>query len=236
MNKFNLANFVNGRRAAKFHHFFLILLTLLFSLMQPLAVLACATCGCSELCPLSMVKGDEEQKVDQLSESLWGNIILKMAYKRDPEMQKLTKHMRGANNFTSGAVASTVGLTFAQNIVSEYTVNPPPGYQDTYLPGALGLAASGLVNVVFDGSLLINWRLKKKIHDRQELIRKRVEAILSHLEFSQTSCPEAQVELTSIIGGRAASDCIQLWRSSHAIATATANKNLSILPDEKNTL
>jgi hypothetical protein len=49
----------------------------------------------------------------------------------------------------------------------------------------------------------------------------------SHLEFSETNCPDAQSQLGEIIGARAASDCIQLWRSSHATASAAKSKTLS---------
>jgi hypothetical protein len=205
---------------------FILLIGLL--VINPLAAIACATCGCSELCPLAMMEDSESSKNrSSLSESIWGNIILKMAYQRDPELQKLRGHVRGMNDVTSGAVGTAVGGTLAQNVISMACLNPAPGISDSYLPGGLGLGLSGLINIVFDGNLLVSWRLKSKIKARQIAIRDHVEAILNHLEFSETNCPEAQNELAGIIGPRAASDCIQLWRSSHATASAMKNKTLS---------
>ncbi len=216
---------------------FFILLNLFLLIIQPISVLACSTCGCSELCPIAMMKDEEENKTGaSLSDSLWGNIILKMAYQKDAQLQKLAKHVKGVNTLTGASIAGAVGGTLAQNIVSSATINPPDGQNDSYLPGAIGLGLSGLVNIAFDGGMIINWRLKKKIKARQLVVRQRVETLLSHLEYSETACPEAEVELTEIIGKRAAGDCIQLWRSSHATAYAAKSRNLSLVPLSKPTL
>jgi hypothetical protein len=217
--------------------FFLVLASLFLLIGQPLAALACSTCGCSELCPIAMMKDEEEYKNGaSLSESLWGNIILKMAYQKDPQLQKLSKHVKGVNALTTSTIAGTVGGTLGQNIVSVATLNPPDGQMDSYLPGSIGLGLSGIVNVVFDGNILINWRLKNKIKARQLIVRQNVETILNHLEYSKTDCMEAQTQLTDIIGKRAASDCLQLWRSSHASAYTASKENLSSLPNLKTTL
>ena len=213
---------------------FSLVIFLALLVTQPLAAIACATCGCSELCPIAMMKDSEEgENRICLSDSLWGNIILKMAYQRDPQIQKLTRHIKGVNTLTGGTIAGTVGGTLAQNIVSMGTLNPPHGQSDSYLPGSLGLGLSGLVNVVFDSSLVVNWHLKKKIKARQLIVRQKVETILNHLEYSEATCPQAKIELAEIIGKRAADDCIQLWRSSHATSSAALNKHLSAVPDLK---
>jgi hypothetical protein len=224
-----------SRIAMTIHKTFSLFLSLFLSFFllvwQPLSALACSTCGCSELCPIAMMKDSEESKsAASLSDSLWGNIILKMAYQKDPEIQKLSKHVKGVNALTGGTIAGAVGGTLAQNIVSAATLNPPDGQQDSYLPGSLGLGLSGLINIAFDGGMLINWRLKKKMKARQLVVRQNVETILNHLEYSETACPQAQAELSKIIGNRAAGDCIQLWRSSHATAYAAREKNLSVVP------
>jgi hypothetical protein len=206
------------------------LLTILIGLLtlNPVSAIACATCGCSEICPIAMMEDSESGKnKSSLSDSIWGNIILKMAYQRDPELQKLRKHIRGVNDITAGTVGTAVGGTLAQNVISMACLNPAPGISDSYLPGGLGLGLSGLVNIVFDGNIVVSWRLKNKIKARQIAIRNNVETILNHLEYSETNCPEAQTELAGIIGPRAASDCIQLWRSSHATASAMKSKTIS---------
>ena len=68
---------------------FIFMLSLVLLVLQPLAVLACATCGCSELCPLGMMQETETTTKSKtlLSDSLWGSIILKMAYQRDAQLR-----------------------------------------------------------------------------------------------------------------------------------------------------
>ena len=133
---------------------------------------------------------------------------------------------------TAGAVSTAVAGTLGQNIASLAVLNPQQG-NDSYLPGALGLGLSGLVNVAFDGSMLINWRLQKKIKARQLVIREKVETILNHLEYSEASCPQAQSELGEIIGQRAASDCLKMWHMSHQqiASTSSTTSMLDKTPD-----
>jgi hypothetical protein len=191
--------------------------------------IACSTCGCSELCPLTMMQESEHTGSSSglLSESIWGSVILKMAYQRDPQLQKLTRHKGIVNGFTSANISAAIGGTLGQNIISLATLNPPEGQSDSYLPGSLGLGLSGLVNVVFDANILANWHLSKKIKARQLVVRGQVESILDHLEHSQASCPKALDDLAQIVGERAASDCIKLWQLSHAATAASTNKIVS---------
>src|SRR5271154_2894720 len=92
---------------------------LIFFAINPLAALSCATCGCSELCPLAMMQDTENTpKHGILTESIWGSIILKMAFQRDPLLQKLRKHTRAVAAVTGTSVAGAIGGTFGQNIVS----------------------------------------------------------------------------------------------------------------------
>jgi hypothetical protein len=199
----------------------------LFLALNPVAAFACATCGCSELCPLVMVQDTDSPKNPKgfLSESIWGSIILKMAYQRDPEIQKLKRRSKGVNLMTGGIIAGAVCGTLAQNIISQATLNPPDPQFDSYLPGSIGVGMSGLVNIGLEGGILANWPIRHKIRARQAALQNRVEAILHHLEYSEAECPEAQTELSQIIGDRAAKDCIKLWHSSHATA--------ALLPKEK---
>ena len=203
----------------------IILLIFGLLVMQPLAVLACATCGCSELCPLSMVQETETdtKSAASLSDSLWGSIILKMAYQRDTQIQKLSKHLRGTNYLTTGAIYTAAGGTLGQNIVSLAVLNQDQG-NDSYLPGSLGLGLSGLLNIAIDGNMLISWHMKKKIRARQLVVKGKVENILNHLQYSDASCPDAQRELAEIIGQRGAADCLKLWQLSHSQIASGAKR------------
>ncbi len=198
-------------------------------IMQPLSAFACATCGCSELCPLCVIQDTETNTKDgtSLSDSLWGSIILKMAYQRDAQIQKLARHLKGENALTSSAIYAAAGGTLAQNIISLAVLNPQQG-NDSYLPGSLGLGLSGLLNVALDGGMLINWHINKKIKARQLVVRQKVETILNHLEYSDASCPDAQRDLGEIIGQQGAADCLKLWRLSHS-QLASNKQNISML-------
>jgi hypothetical protein len=198
---------------------------------------SCATCGCSEVCPLTMVDVEVGggTKASILSNSIWGNMILKMAYAKDPELQKLAKKSNLSNDCTTGIFAGVAAGTIGQNIVSMSELNPPVGLEDSYVPGAIGLGLSGITNAAIAARLLLHHDYRKRMRIRKIAIREHVEAILQHLEYSKTSCPDAQKELVSIIGERAAQDCIQLWQSSHTLASAsneieTASNDAAIKP------
>lgn len=199
-----------------------LILSLLVMMQFPMAALACATCGCSELCPVTMLDETEHkaEKQSLLSNSIWGNMILKMAYDRDPELRKLRGITKGVNVSTASTLAAAAAGTLPQGIVAIDTLNPPDGQPDSYAPGYIGLALEGAVGVALLARLGLNAGVRRKIRGRQLAIRQRVEAILHHLEFSETNCPDAQKELAEIIGDKAAAECIDLWRSSHAIASA----------------
>jgi hypothetical protein len=205
----------------------LLLLFCFFAL--ELQAFACATCGCSEVCPIAMMETNNTtgKTGSLLSDSIWGNLILKMAYQRDEKLQKLSKNLNGANAATTYAIAGVAGGTMAQNVVSMCALNPPVGIEDSYVPGSIGLGLDGATNIAFGARMLLNYRARKKIQARKLVIREQVEAILHHLEYSQTNCPQSQKELAQIIGERAARDCIQLWQSSHVTAALLPNESFN---------
>jgi hypothetical protein len=189
------------------------------SLEEKPTLIACATCGCSELCSISVADDLSNGKgSSSLTDSIWGNMILKMAYDRDPELRKYRKRLKLGNNTTSGALMGIACGTLAQTTTSLVTLNPPEGMTDSYAPGFIGLTLDVCANVIFSARAGINYGSKKAMRARQLVVKRRVESILDHLEKSQTECAQAQSDLTGIIGERAARDCIQLWQSSHELA------------------
>src|SRR5271170_5434847 len=120
---------------------------------------ACSTCGCSELCALGMLQETSESSKSKslLSESIWGSIILKMAYKRDQRLQKLSRRMGSGYEVANLNIFAVSGGTLAQNIISQTTLNPPEGQSDSYLPGSLGLGMTSLLTLGFGGQTV--WRL-----------------------------------------------------------------------------
>src|ERR1700744_5677107 len=108
------------------------LLLVLSTFFLQLPADACATCGCSEVCPIAMMETENTfgKGGSLLSDSIWGNMILKMAYQRDPELQKLAKRLNMANFATTNSIAVIAGGTLAQNVVSMAALNPPDGIED----------------------------------------------------------------------------------------------------------
>jgi hypothetical protein len=204
------------------------------SLLSPLGnknLLACATCGCSELCSVSLIDENLSGKGGStLSDSIWGNIILKIAYDRDPELRKYRKRLRLGDNVTTGALFGVAGGTLAQTITSTATLNPPDGLLDSYAPGIIGLSLDVAAGVTFGGRALLDHGFKKAMRARQLAVKNQVEKILVHLENSETKCPDAQSDLGKIIGDRAAAECIQLWQSSHELAEAEPRKVTEAVP------
>ncbi len=199
-----------------------LILAIVAALGLPWPAAACVTCGCSEICPVAMVEsGAGGRSTSVLTDSIWGNMILKMVYDRDPQLNRLLRRSRLASNAALGMIGGTAGATIAQNTVSLATLNPPDGIEDSYVPGAIGLAISGAVNVLFPTRMLINYSYRRKIRARQLVLRARVERVLGELEDSLSNCPEARAQLSRLVGDRAALECVELWRSSHA-STAMA--------------
>ena len=196
-------------------------------------LIACATCGCSELCPITLLDPNNTGS-SSLTESIWGNIILKLAYQRDPELQKFAKKMNISNIASINALACIAGGTIGQNVASMACLNPPAGIEDSYAPGTAGLALATVTNVVFAGRVMASHGYRKKMKERQIAIRQRVERLLEHLEYSKTDCSEAQAELSTLIGDRASKECLQLWQSSHlAITEPPANPAQPVTDDSQ---
>jgi len=198
----------------------LVVLVCLLVMQTP--VFACATCGCSEVCPLAAMDGDVST-LDRslLSNSIWGNIILKMAYARDPEIVKLANKLRITNLGSTSGLMCVAGGTAAQGVVGIATLNPPDGVPDSYAPGIVGLGLEAAVLMIFAGGPLVQHKYRKALKARQLAIRQEVEQILQHLEYSKTECSDAQKELANLVGDRGAQECVQLWQSSHRLALTT---------------
>lgn len=197
-------------------------------------LIACATCGCSELCPLTLIDPSKSDS-SSLTQSIWGNIILKLAYQRDPELQKLSKKLNISNIASVNALACIAGGTVGQNVASMACLNPPTGIEDSYAPGTVGLALNTMTNVVFGARTFASYKYRKKMKERQIAIRLQVERLLEHLEFSKSDCSEAQAELSILIGERASKECLQLWQSSHLATTEPANTSQPISDLTKST-
>jgi hypothetical protein len=179
---------------------------------------SCASCG-SVLDPI-LLMGSASQKKNKslLTDSLWGNLILEMAYQRDKALQKLAKRMNIVNFGTMASIGTIAGGTLGQGIAALGTLNPPTGHEDSYIPGVIGTTLSMMTIMTFVARMYFNHKMQKDVQDRQIAIRTQVESVLNHLERSETKCPDAQKDLTELIGDRASHEWLQLWQSSHQLA------------------
>ena len=175
------------------------------------------------------VIGKKQKNEPLITDSLWGNLILDMAYQRDPEIKKLMKRLNLVNLGTMATITAVAGGTLAQGIIALSVINPPPPRHDSYQPLAIGTGLSGLTLVAFVGRAVLNHCLVKKMRSRQLAIKHRVETILAQFESSHGEHAEAQAELTALIGQRAANEWVQLWRSSNVLASVK-QPNISLVP------
>jgi hypothetical protein len=154
-----------------------------------------------------------------ITDSLWGNLILDLAYQRDPELRQIAKRLNLVNLGTMVAITGIAGGTLTQGIITLATLNPPPPKSDSYLPGGLGVGFAGLTLVTFAARTAINQVLAKQLRNRQLEIKHKVESILSRIESTQGEDPEARSDLIALVGQRATNEWLQLWRSSNVIAS-----------------
>jgi len=171
-----------------------------------------------------MATGKERKDRSPLTDSLWGNLILELAYQRDPELQKISKKLNLVGLGTLGAIGGIAGGTLAQGISAIYVINPSPGRKDSYAPLILGTALSSATLAVFAARILLNHKLAKQTSNRQFAIKAQVESILAHMETSGAKCDAAKKELTGLIGERACREWVDLYQSSHQLAMTSPRK------------
>jgi hypothetical protein len=179
---------------------------------------SCTSCG-SVLDPI-LLMGSASQKKNRsvLTDSLWGNLILELAYQRDKELAKFGRRMNLINIGTNATIGAIALGTLGQGVGALATLNPPTGHEDSYGPGIVGTTLSTVTVMTFATRMYLNHKMQKDVQDRQVAIRTQVESVLNHLERSDSKCPDAQKDLTELIGERASREWLQLWQSSHQLA------------------
>lgn len=162
------------------------------------------------------------------SDSLWGNLLLSMAYQRDPEIQKYAKRLGRANTLTWLSIAGISGLGLAQSITGLNSTHGAETYHvvdhgqgahihtegESRLSSKLGIIGSGATIATLGIKALLDRKYSHRIDDRQQIIKEKVEHILAMFEAGERIA-EAQAELTQLVGERAALEFVQLWQSTH---------------------
>ncbi len=183
-------------------------------------LIAQATTGAevANVAAVDSVVGKKQKFELLITDSLWGNLILDMAYQRDPQIRKIYKRFGLVNMGTMAAVAGIAGGTLAQGVIALATLNPQQG-NDTYLPGAIGVGMSGLTICTFVGRAAINHHLANCLRKRQLEIKHEVEAVLAQIEKDNGQSGDSKDHLVALIGDRAANEWLQLWTASNAVAS-----------------
>ncbi len=114
-----------------------------------------AHCGGCDLGAIQLMEQSSGPKLaagSVLSDSLWGNLILSMAYQRDKELQRLAKRQGLANVVTLGSVGAVSGLSLAQNITTLAGLNSGHSHQAELpsAPAASSVSPDGEMSTMAD--------------------------------------------------------------------------------------
>lgn len=145
-----------------------------------IASAGCTTCG-ANLNAISLMATDSRKKSESvLTDSLWGNLILELAYQRDKELKTLSKRMNLVSLGTLGAIGAISAGTLAQGIDALIVLNPHDGHLDSYAPGIVGVTMSSITIMTFLTRFVFNHKFQKQVRERQIAIKTHVEAVLNH--------------------------------------------------------
>lgn len=189
---------------------------------------ASAISGASAAAAAPAIKGAVVQAV--MSDSLWGNMLLSMAYQRDSQLQKLASRLKRANVLALLSITGVSGLGLAQSIYAYQNLAPQNidvtdahhagGHDHVHIPAeskvpsTLGIISSGMTLGTLGLGALANHHYNRKIQQRQVAIQAHVAHVLQHLEDGGDSELVA-VELNHLVGERATREFLQLWQAVH---------------------
>lgn len=187
---------------------------------------ACAVCGADNCAIVQSATSatDTPRSASVLSNSLWGNLILSMAYERDPEIQRLVKKLGFLNGTTLVGALGLSGLSLGQGIVGLNVINPSSGI-DSVVPDVLGIVAGGSAMGLLGLRALAGHRYSKRLKARQVLIKANVDKLLLQLKTTGDE-QAAKPELTALIGSEATGEFFELWTATHP----TVHSSIGQLP------
>ena len=193
---------------------------------------ALGAAGASAATPaLGALTGHVDKKI--ASESLWGNMLLNMAFARDEKLRKCSRRLAQINGLTLLSVLGVSGLSLAQGIQSYHYQNEPltvnvigahhpgghdhvhlPADQIDRTPAVFGMIGSGVTIGALGFRAVAGKVYTRRMLVRQRQIRDQVHSILDRLEQG-TSVTSVQQELGRLVGERASSEFLLLWQVLH---------------------
>ncbi len=193
---------------------------------------AAGAAGAATVAPLLNTVSGRVQKATVVTDSLYGTMLLTMAYQRDEELQKLVRCSGRVNAMTMVGVAGISGLALGQSIYSYRNVEPqtidvtpahhPGGHDHVHMsaeskvPSTLGIIGSGVTLAALGVQAIFNKVYAKKIEKRQAELQAQVENILSRLEAGNENYQGAQQDLSLLVGERASREFLALWKAVYA--------------------
>lgn len=164
-----------------------------------------------------------------VSDSLWGNMLLNMAYSRDDVIQEAMKKLGRVNVLTFLGVAAATGLDLAQSVTTLATLNQGESHHDaggegehhahhdSAAPAIMGIVGSGITLATLGGQTVMIKRYERRISERQKVIVDQVSHILSDLEQGAEDA-HVRPELAGLVGDRATGEFLQLWHVVHPVS------------------
>lgn len=179
-----------------------------------------------------LAEGISNTSEGSVLESLWGSLLVSMAYRRDPAIKTVVKKMNRSNNAFLLSIAGVSGLGLAQNITVLSTLNAHQsagrhheegeghttgGHRESTASSIMGLVGSGITLGSIGVHVYMERRYKRQLERRQHEINEQISHILDQLEQGPAT-DQLQTSLATLVGERGAREFLQLWGATHAEA------------------
>lgn len=168
---------------------------------------------------------------DAMTDSLFLNLALSMAYQRDPELARLSRKLGRLNTGVTISAFALSGLGLAASTISLATINGSGVHtehegehaaepRDNPSASVIGVVSSGLSIATLATQAVMRRRYGKQLTARQSQLKQQVLHAVSHLED-----PVHFAQLEALTGPRAAKEYRQLIRRLDLADPAT------VMPD-----
>jgi hypothetical protein len=162
-----------------------------------------------------------------MSSSLWGNMLLSMAYQLDPEIQRIATKIGRVNALSMLSITGISGLGLAQSIYAYRQIEPKTydvsehdgGHGHVHIPeesrtiSTMGIIGSGATLATLAHTVMSK-HYARKLTQRQLAIKDRVEQALFELKAGQ-GIEHAHQELIALVGEVATEEFMGLWQATH---------------------
>ncbi len=181
---------------------------------------------------LDQVSHNDSDGHASLSDSLWVNLALNMAFQRDPEIKKLLKKTHRLGQIGQLSALGLSGMGLASSILSMATLNAGSAShaegddhdhdshateRDNPTASVIGVVGSGLSLTVLLGQMFFRRRYSKKLEARQHVIQNQVETAIAAIDTN-----DGQQTLAALIGPVATGELVSLLvHTNPTLAPAT---------------